>query len=51
MRMQGPAHDRRFTCSVEVASSGGRLSAVGDAKPRVKDAENDAASKLLSKLN
>lgn len=44
----GPAHDRKFVCSVQID---GRISSIhGDVKSKVKDAENSAASILLHRL-
>lgn len=43
----GPAHDKRFICSVEVAVVEGVLRALGEEKSRVKDAENSAASAMV----
>ncbi|KAL3530009.1 hypothetical protein ACH5RR_009331 [Cinchona calisaya] len=39
----GPAHDRRFICSVQIEI--GKV--IGDEKSRVKDAQNSAASMML----
>ncbi|KAG6487135.1 ribonuclease 3-like protein 2 [Zingiber officinale] len=45
---EGPGHGKRFTCSVQVEAMDNTLIALGDPKPRVKDAENSAAFKMLS---
>ncbi|OIT28124.1 PREDICTED: ribonuclease 3-like protein 2 [Nicotiana attenuata] len=43
----GPAHDRRFICSVQVPIAEGLLFVKGEEKSRVKDAENSAASAMI----
>ncbi|URE18932.1 ribonuclease 3-like protein [Musa troglodytarum] len=45
---QGPAHSRRFICSVQVETKRCTFITFGDPKSRVKDAENSAAFKMLS---
>ncbi|KAK3030038.1 hypothetical protein RJ639_038137 [Escallonia herrerae] len=46
----GPAHERSFICSVQFEIADGVLFVAGDEKPRVKDAENSAASMMLHGL-
>lgn len=46
----GPAHAKRFICSVQVETSGNTFVTLGDPKSRVKDAENAAACKMLSEI-
>ncbi|KAK9133292.1 hypothetical protein Scep_012820 [Stephania cephalantha] len=43
----GPAHDRKFICSVHIDSKEGTYVTVGDMKLRLRDAENSAASNML----
>nr|XP_027061025.1 ribonuclease 3-like protein 2 [Coffea arabica] len=43
----GPAHDRRFICSVQIEIAEAVLFVMGDEKSRVKNAENSAASLML----
>ncbi|KAK4377580.1 hypothetical protein RND71_003876 [Anisodus tanguticus] len=52
----GPAHDKRFICSVQIAVAEAVLFMKGEEKSRVKYAENSAASAMIwslqdSKLN
>ncbi|KAF8391577.1 hypothetical protein HHK36_023883 [Tetracentron sinense] len=46
----GPAHKKRFLCSVKIETEDGVYSTPGNVKLRVKDAENSAASMLLRSL-
>ncbi|XP_057962894.1 ribonuclease 3-like protein 2 [Malania oleifera] len=46
----GPAHDKRFVCAVEMETTSGILVIIGDARSRIKDAENCAASMMLLRL-
>ncbi|KAM3343257.1 ribonuclease 3-like protein 2 isoform X1 [Capsicum galapagoense] len=46
----GPAHDRRFICSVQIVIAEGMLFLMGDEKSRVKDAENSAALAMIRSL-
>ncbi|KAF8414129.1 hypothetical protein HHK36_002128 [Tetracentron sinense] len=46
----GPAHNKRFLCSVQIETIDGVFVTSGDAKPRVKDAENSAASMMIRGL-
>lgn len=46
-KQEGPAHDRRFICSVQVTVGNGVLFVTGEEKPRVKDAENSAAAMMI----
>ncbi|KAG1330520.1 putative Endoribonuclease Dicer [Cocos nucifera] len=46
----GPAHDKRFICSVQVETSDDTFMTLSDPKSRVKDAENAAACKMLSEI-
>lgn len=43
----GSAHQKRYTCSVEIELSDGILFMEGNEKPRVKEAESSAASRML----
>ncbi|KAK4343996.1 hypothetical protein RND71_037090 [Anisodus tanguticus] len=43
----GPAHDKRFICSVKVPVAEGVLFVTGEEKSRVKEAENSAASAMI----
>lgn len=47
---EGPAHSKKFICSVTVGSENFRISRCGDPEPRVKYAENSAARHVLSIL-
>ncbi|KAL6865300.1 hypothetical protein ACP4OV_016451 [Aristida adscensionis] len=47
----GPAHERKFVCSVQVDTPNGTFLTLGDPIPRVKDAENSAAQKMLEVLS
>ncbi|KAH0719695.1 hypothetical protein KY290_004611 [Solanum tuberosum] len=46
----GPAHDRRFICSVQIRIAEGMLFVMGDEKSRVKKAENSAALTMIRSL-
>lgn len=43
----GPAHERKFVCSVQVETAKGNFVTIGDPMSRVKDSENSAAQKML----
>lgn len=43
----GSAHQKRYTCSVDIEISEGILFMEGNEKPRVKEAESSAASLML----
>ncbi|CAL5390408.1 unnamed protein product [Camellia sinensis] len=47
VRKEGPSHERKFLCSVQVETVERMLFAEGDEKSKVKDAENSAASSLI----
>ncbi|KAG7953870.1 hypothetical protein I3843_12G131100 [Carya illinoinensis] len=47
----GPPHERKFVCSVQVATIGGTFFMVGDEKSRVKEADSSAASYLIRALH
>ncbi|CAL5392107.1 unnamed protein product [Camellia sinensis] len=47
VRKEGPSHERKFLCSVQVETVKRMLFAEGDEKSKVKDAENSAASSLI----
>ncbi|XP_008775637.3 ribonuclease 3-like protein 2 [Phoenix dactylifera] len=49
-REDGPPHDKRFVCSVQVETSDNTFITLSDPKSRVKDAENAAACKMLSEI-
>ncbi|CAO2203664.1 unnamed protein product [Urochloa humidicola] len=46
----GPAHERKFVCSVQAETQNGTFVAIGDPMSRVKDAENSAAQKMVELL-
>uniref|UniRef100_A0A0D9XJK8 RNase III domain-containing protein n=1 Tax=Leersia perrieri TaxID=77586 RepID=A0A0D9XJK8_9ORYZ len=46
----GPAHERKFVCSVQVETPTDNFVTTGDLMSRVKDAENSAAQKMLEYL-
>jgi len=46
----GPPHEKKFVCSVQIATVDGILYATGDERTRVKDAENSAASSMIRAL-
>lgn len=46
----GPAHERKFTYSVQVETDGGTFVTIGDPMSKVKDAENSGAQKMLEVL-
>ncbi|KAL7217907.1 hypothetical protein ACSBR2_011187 [Camellia fascicularis] len=47
VKEEGPSHERKFLCSVQVETVVCVLFAEGDEKSKVKDAENSAASSLI----
>ncbi|KAI9186292.1 hypothetical protein LWI28_015932 [Acer negundo] len=47
---EGPAHDKKFVSSVQIATTDGVLFMMGEDKSRVKDAENCAASLMIRAL-
>ena len=50
MKKEGPSHERKFLCSVQVETVERMLFTEGDEKSKVKDAENSAASSLIYEL-
>ncbi|CAK7324588.1 unnamed protein product [Dovyalis caffra] len=46
----GPPHEKKFVCSVQIATLDGVLYMKGDERTRVKDAENSAASLMIRAL-
>ncbi|KAF2314158.1 hypothetical protein GH714_023795 [Hevea brasiliensis] len=46
----GPAHEKKFICSVQIATVDGVLYMMGDEKTRIKDAEGSAASLMIQAL-
>ncbi|KAJ8429121.1 hypothetical protein Cgig2_016404 [Carnegiea gigantea] len=48
---EGPAHGRKYVCSVEIETEGVKLYMAGDEKSRVKEAENSAASFMIHSLD
>ncbi|KAJ0101165.1 hypothetical protein Patl1_04135 [Pistacia atlantica] len=48
---EGPSHDKKFVCSVQIATVDGTLHITGDEKSRVRDAENSAASMMIRALH
>lgn len=46
----GPPHEKKFVCSVQIATVDGILYVTGDERTRVKDAENSAASSMIRAL-
>lgn len=51
MEEVGPAHEKKFLCSVQIDTLDGMLVILGDTKSRVKDAENSAACFMIHSLN
>ncbi|GAV81958.1 dsrm domain-containing protein/Ribonuclease_3 domain-containing protein, partial [Cephalotus follicularis] len=47
---EGPSHEKKFECSVQIVTADSMLSMTGDEKSRVKDAENSAASLMIHLL-
>ena len=47
---EGPSNDKKYVCSVRIATVNGDLFMVGEEKSRVKKAENSAASCLIRAL-
>lgn len=47
----GPPHSKQFACSVQIATVDGVLTMLGEKKPRVKEAENCAASLMCRALH
>lgn len=47
---EGPAHGRKYVCSVEIETEGVKLCMAGAEKSRVKEAENSAASFMIHSL-
>ncbi|THG18854.1 hypothetical protein TEA_005633 [Camellia sinensis var. sinensis] len=50
VKEEGPSHERKFLCSVQVETVECVLFAEGDERSKVKDAENSAASSLIHGL-
>lgn len=48
---RGPAHDKKFLCSVQVVISNKEYMKVGDLKSRIKESENTAAAKMLAEIS
>lgn len=46
----GPAHDKKFICSVQIATIDGVFYIKGEEKTRVKEAESSAASLMIRAL-
>ena len=46
----GPPHEKKFICSVQIATVDGVLYMKGDEKTKVKEAENSAASQMIRAL-
>lgn len=46
----GPPHEKKFVCSVQIATVDGILYVTGDERTRVKDGENSAASSMIRAL-
>ncbi|CAI9088374.1 OLC1v1022683C1 [Oldenlandia corymbosa var. corymbosa] len=44
---KGPAHDKRYICSVRVETATTQLSAKGEERSRIRDAENSAATTII----
>lgn len=51
VNQEGPSHDTRFVCSVQIENSGSISEISGNAKTKLKDAENSAASMMLHALS
>ncbi|XP_072981407.1 ribonuclease 3-like protein 2 isoform X1 [Typha angustifolia] len=47
---QGPAHGKKFMCSVQVETSDNTFITLGELKSRLKEAENAAAAKMLTQV-
>ncbi|KAG6519471.1 ribonuclease 3-like protein 2 [Zingiber officinale] len=47
---EGPAHNKKFICSVTVGSEHSKITRCGDPEPKVRYAENSAARHMLSNL-
>ncbi|XP_050215535.1 ribonuclease 3-like protein 2 [Mercurialis annua] len=47
---KGLPHEKKFECSVQIATGDGVLYMMGDEKMRIKDAENSAASLMIRAL-
>ncbi|KAF9588213.1 hypothetical protein IFM89_008283 [Coptis chinensis] len=47
---EGPSHDRKYICMVEIETSDCTYKTTGKVKPKVKEAENSAASMMLYNL-
>ncbi|XP_020264055.1 ribonuclease 3-like protein 2, partial [Asparagus officinalis] len=47
---EGPPHDKKFACSVQVRISNKEYFEVGDLKSRIRDSENSAAAKVLAEI-
>jgi len=53
VKEQGPPHNRRFTCVVNVQTSDNKVATTaigGEEKPTIKEAENEAAYEMLRAL-
>ncbi|KAA8523646.1 hypothetical protein F0562_010069 [Nyssa sinensis] len=50
VKEEGPAHERKFICSVHIETVDGLFYVMGEEKSRVKDAENSAASLMIRGL-
>ena len=48
--VEGPPHQKKFVCSVQVSTIDGTFQMSGEERSRVKDAENCAASLLIRAL-
>lgn len=46
----GPPHEKKFVCSVQIATVDGILYVTGDERTRVRDGENSAASSMIRAL-
>ncbi|KAI4388199.1 hypothetical protein MLD38_000552 [Melastoma candidum] len=46
----GPAHGRKYVCSVQIQTPEGSLFMMGEEKKKLKDAENSAASMMICAL-
>lgn len=47
----GPAHEKKFICSVKIPISEGVLCMIGEEKTRIRHAENSAASLMIRALH
>ena len=49
-KMEGPSHERKYTCSVQIKTVNTELFVSGEEKSRVRVAENSAAFLMIREL-